>query len=269
MKKIFILIELIVMFFTFVFGKIADIPNLFNPDDETTTSVSQEELTSENQTENSDDYIEHEPPYMFYFTLENFVEFKNAYETMTEEEFGEFIYETKKYYGNANIHSREDAKRIIEMAESTTVILLDGKTENFQEMDFYVENNYMFQPVIIVDGQRHIGCSYYPPLNEKSETFLYDNVEGAEFIKEVTNGEVTAKVYFYNDEFRAEMRVNGTLIRYRVWTSTGVDSIEEFEADFARFEFAKIGDLLNEINVSDSQEETSELSSTVTTETIA
>lgn len=254
MKKILIIFELIVMFFMFIFGKTDKFPVFPYPDDgTTTTTVCEEESTSVEQTEDKNSDTDHEDcPLSFFFTPQTLAEFKHAYETMTEQEFLTFVDETKDVYGIAGINSKEDAKRILDIASSITVVLIDGKPENLREIHMYVDCGMMDTAFLVVEGERHIGFTYESPIGNQDSFPSYDDVENAEFIKEITKGDVTARVFYCRNEYCSEMWVNGTNISTSVWTSTGEQTLEEFEADFARFEFAKMSDLMADIDVSDS-----------------
>lgn len=236
MKRIFAATELTVMVFLFIFCNIGSVPALSNLSCCAIAYASEKETLTDIQSETDDEEILEDTPFMYFFTFENLAELKKAYTFLPEKIFVNLV-ENCENYGRGDILSKEHAKKIIEMAESTTVILFDGKTENSYEMDYYHGAKWMAQWISVSDG-RHIMCRYYQ--TENSTTTSNDNSDG--FVKELTKDGITAKVY-YRDEFSVEMQIDGTSMWYR---APGAQSVEEIEADFARFEFIKIKDLIND-----------------------
>ncbi|MBQ2842376.1 MAG: hypothetical protein IJE72_05020 [Clostridia bacterium] len=204
----------------------------------TETSVS----TTEKQNK---DAANEEPPYASYFTFKQLKEFKNACETMNDEELNQYITDSRNLWGSS-IHNRETALSTLDAIENTTIVLLDGDKSNFYEIHYHDERFYITQPVIMSET-KNLVCTYYTNLSEENIKTHHENTEYITYFTDVTANGVTANVYISPngdvDEFYAEMFVDGTRITYRV---TEEQTIEEFEADFARLEFVKIGDLLNE-----------------------
>ncbi len=192
-------------------------------------------LTSDTLNENS-------APQILYLTLEDIIAVETAYNNMKEEEFENFISNYPKHYNMNGIENRSDAKIILDELKETTIILLDGDKNNISEMYFYLGRNEI-QQSIIVEGDRRIVCYYYTPQNINGSSSKYSNSNQANLVKEITVNGITAKVSkFPNSElFFADISLNNTVICYRV---TEAQTIEEFEADFTRLKFVKIGDLL-------------------------
>lgn len=213
------------------------------PEEKSSTTNSKiNDLTTKNQTS---DTISKEPPYASYFTFEQLKEFKNACETMNDEELKQYINNSRNLWGSS-IHNRETALTTLKAIESTTIALLDGNKSNFHEIHYHDNRFYITQPIIMSET-KNLVCTYYTNLNEENVKTHHENTEYITYLTDVTANGVTANVYIYPnsdvDEFYAEMFVDGTRISYRV---TEEQTIEEFEADFARLKFIKIGDLLNE-----------------------
>lgn len=187
---------------------------------------------------------ENSAPQILYLTLEDIIAVETAYNNMGEEEFENFISDYPKHYNMNGIENRSDAKIILDELKETTIILLDGDKNNISEMYFYVGRNEI-QQSIIVEGDRRMVCYYYTPQNINGSSSKYSNSSQANLVKEITVNGITAKVSkFANSElFFADISLNDTVICYRV---TETQTIEEFEADFARLEFVKISDLLSE-----------------------
>lgn len=164
---------------------------------------------------------------------------------MNDEELFEYMHSKENLWGS-QIFSTEEALTYIEAIENTTVILLDGKPENLKKITFHELPLYITQPITMSDT-RNLVCTYYTNLSDDNIKTKHENNEYIWYVTAVTANGVTADVYMYPngdvDEFYAEMFVDGTRIRYRV---TEEQTIEEFEADFARLEFVKFGDLINE-----------------------
>lgn len=186
-----------------------------------------------------------EPPPVCYFTFDQLKVFKNACETMNEDEFSQFIKNSRNLL-DGSINNLETAQIALKAIEDTTVILLDGEKSNFYEIAYHEKSLYISQPVIMSET-KNLVCTYYTNLSEENVKTHHENTEYITYLTDVSVNGVTANVYIYPngdvDEFYAEMFVDGTRISYRV---TEEQTIEEFEADFARLEFVKIGDLLNE-----------------------
>lgn len=193
-------------------------------------------------TKKRDDNVSEEPPPMSFFTLEQLKKFKNACETMNDDEFIQFLDDSENL-NSSFINNREEALSVLNAIESTTIVLLDGEKSNFNEIDYYEKGSTITQPVFMSES-RNLVCCYYTNLSENNVKTQHEKLK---YIAEVTANGITAEVYLLPngdvDEFYAEMFVDGTRITYRV---TEEQTIEEFEEDFARLEFVKIGDLLEE-----------------------
>ena len=209
-----------------------------------TNSTKAENDVSTTKKQNKDKPSE-EPPYASYFTFKQLKDLKNACETMNDEELNKFITDSRNLWGSS-IHNRETALTTLEAIENTTIVLLDGDKSNFYEIHYHDERFYITQPVIMSET-KNLVCTYYTNLSEENVKTHHENTEYITYLTDVSANGVTANVYLFPngdvDEFYAEMFVDGTRISYRV---TEEQTIEEFEADFARLEFVKIGDLLNE-----------------------
>ncbi len=205
----------------------------------TATSVEHKTETVEQTkpTVHNDD-LSDEPPPVVYFTLESFAEFKQAYNTMSEKEFTEFLYTHGDHY--EDIESREKAKEIIEITENTTVPLLDGNKENFYKIAVYLESYDLFQPIIFSET-RNVGCTYYNSKTKPQAIRSFKNDGDEAFVKEVVSNGVTAKVYYEYNQYFIEFEVDETQVFGRFIET---DNVEQIEADFARLSFAKIGDLI-------------------------
>ena len=207
-----------------------------------TTNSKINKLTTKNQIS---DTISKEPPPVCYFTLEQLKMYKNACESMTEDEFIRFAKNSRNLL-DGSINNLKAAQIALNAIEDTTVILLDGEKSNFYEIAYHEKSLYISQPVIMSET-KNLVCTYYTNLSEENVKTHHENTEYITYLTDVTANGVTANVYLYPngdvDELYAEMFIDGTRITYRV---TEEQTIEEFEADFARLEFVKIGDLLNE-----------------------
>lgn len=217
---------------------------------ENTQAVAIETKTQASATEeNMADYISgsEAPPPASRFTLEQLKEYKNAYSTMNDEDFLQFVIKADNL-ADTDIRSREEGKAMVEAIENTTVVLLDADKTNFRKMN-YSELSYTISQPVKMSETRNLVCTYYTDLSEDNYKKVYENSETITYVTDITVNGVTASVYRRSnsvtgvDEFLAELFVDGTRISYRV---TEEQTIEEFEADLARLEFVKIGDLLEE-----------------------
>ena len=210
--------------------------------DKGTTNTEVNNFNSKNQSE---EIITKGSPPFCYFTLEQLKTYKNACETMSEKEFERFV-KNSRNFADSNIDNLETAQTVMKAIEDTTVILLDGEKSNFYEIAYHEKSLYISQPVIMSET-KNLVCTYYTNLSEENVKTHHENTEYITYLTDVTANGVTANVYIYPngdvDELYAEMFVDGTRITYRV---TEEQTIEEFEADFARLQFVKIGDLLKE-----------------------
>lgn len=208
-------------------------------DDTTVTTEAETNtiLATDNVNENS-------APQILFLTLDDIAEVEKAYNNMDEEEFIEYISNHPKHYGMNGIESRSDAKKVLDEVKETTVVLLDGEKSNVSEMYFYVERNEI-QQLIVVEDEKRLACYYYTPQNTNSGASKYGNVAGAVLVTEVKSNEATAEVYQFpsSELFFVDISLNDTVICYRV---TQEQTIEEFEEDFERLQFAKIEELLSQ-----------------------
>lgn len=253
MKKSFAIFSLFVLLLTVVFASPASSyaePEVSEINYETETDAP---LDSEEETED-DIYLE-EPPYMWEFTLEDLAVLKLAYEILPEKVFDLYIDYNDTIEG---VFDKKTAKRVIDILESTTVVLIDGDLESLPEMLLYVEDAWTSATVDIEKGKRFIHFWYHSPYLYGDEIFEIDNND-PEFVKEITNGDVTAGVYCVDGYYWSMMKVNGTFIKTRALSIGDEQRLEDYEADFARFEFVKIGDLLEDVYSVDSIEETGEV----------
>ncbi len=208
-------------------------PNFKYPPHYTTTQITQISGNPENN----------EPPHMSIHTLESIAELENAHKTMSATEFAQFLWDTENYWGSS-ITSQEDALKVLDEIKRTTIILLDGNKDNFEEALLYEESHFLTNTIIMNDTGNII-CTYYTPYRENVKTKTLGESQKATFIKEISANGVTADVYNFDRgdkyEIYAEILVDESRIVLRV---TEEQTIEEFESVFARLEFVKIGDLI-------------------------
>lgn len=253
MKKAVAIFGVLVLLFTFVFANTFSVSA--QPDISAQELVLEQETPTDAEEEESDeDIIYNDPPPIYSFTLEELAKLKLAYALLPENLFETYATHNEEC-GPAYIDTKEDAKKLIDSLECTTVILLDGDKESLEDMHIYVESGMTVGFIAIVEGERHIVCTSYSPYLHGDKEFEFDSADNDGFVNEITNGEVSAKVFNKDGEFWSFMKVNGTLITTRVWTATGEQTLEEFKAEFARFEFVEIGDMLKDYYIADSLKE--------------
>lgn len=165
---------------------------------------------------------------------------KKAAETMTDAEFERYLEESRLELAWLEmVNTTEKFNSLLDDIENIYVAVLDENSHNVF-LTYYVNEKRVFQSVSFSETRR-FGFDFYVNI----EPFYYANMEGAKYIKTVNTDFVKADIYIFENKtgFCADAVLGEQKFDVRV---SEVQTIEEFEADFARLEFVKIGDLLNE-----------------------
>lgn len=174
------------------------------------------------------------------FDIETLRALKKAAETMTDAEFESYLEESRlelAWFEMVNTTGKFNS--LLDDIENIYVAILDENSDDVS-LTYYVNEKRVFQSVSFSETRR-FGFDFYVNI----EPFYYANIEGSEYIKTVNTDFVKADIYTFENKtgFCADAVLGEQKFDIRV---SEAQTIEEFEADFARLTFVKIGDLLNE-----------------------
>ena len=101
---------------------------------------------------NINDTVHNSAPYIVSVTVAELRAIKNAVNTMSEEDFKEYMYEN--HYGASvnGMNTIENAKFLMEEFEETTIPVLDGNAEKIQKLSLY-RNSHCIHQLIIYDSE--------------------------------------------------------------------------------------------------------------------
>jgi len=185
------------------------------------------------------------PPYMLTVDLNDLKQIKTAVETMDEAEFTEYMSENFASEVINGMDTIESTKQILNELEETYIAVLDGKEDNVSMLSFYLEKNEIYQLVSFDDKYRMSSSSYTAQsTRQKSLKFVENSSVADSWVAEKEG--FSANLYRLENSdypFLADVLIEDT---YIVLKSKSILSFEDFKTYFARLEFVKIGDLLNE-----------------------
>ena len=194
---------------------------------------------------NINDTVHNSAPYIVSVTVAELRAIKNAVNTMSEEDFKEYMYEN--HYGASvnGMNTIENAKFLMEEFEETTIPVLDEDETCFNKLLFYHERNEI-QCVIPYTESIAMTFNIYTPKSDRKENGVFGiNNSNAVLQKELNADNILASIYKTDtkDEFFIDVFADNTYIFVR---TAGIQDIKDFEECFSRLEFVKTGDLLNE-----------------------
>lgn len=185
------------------------------------------------------------PPYMLTVDLNDLKQIKTATKTMDEAEFAEYM--SKNFAAEVvnGMNTLDKTKIILDELEGTYLPLLDGDESNFSTVSFYLGNNEVHQLTYFDKSRRIVAYSQTPKYDTQKRRLFGEYNENAVLVRTVENDLYNAKVYTTEntEHFYVDLIIGDSYIYLR---THDIQTIDEFEADFARLEFVKIGDLLNE-----------------------
>lgn len=184
------------------------------------------------------------PPYILSVNLNDLIQIKSATNSMNEADFIEFM---NKNFPNAVMNGIDDlsqAKQLLSELEKSYIPLLDGDKNNFSTISFYLESNEFHQLTYFGEKSR-IVAYVHTAENIEQSGIMFNNMENAIIVKNIETDTYSAKIYTVENKehFFVDLFIDDFYIFFR---THDVATIEEFEANFARLKFVKIGDLLNE-----------------------
>lgn len=185
-------------------------------------------------------------PLKFTGTLDELSSIKNAIDSAKPGEAPDFIWNIHNRLSLIDMTDYESSKRFYDEIASSSVPLIDNDINNFDEVNFYLEDHYFYQ-LDVFDGDKRISSKIFTPQSNIINVGVYGkNVKKAKFKKTIENDGVTADIYFVKEEniYCADVFVGDTYIFMR---SKNISTIEEFEECFLKFTFVKIGDLINRL----------------------
>lgn len=206
------------------------------------SGVSTTETLSDKSTDKSDDSEQNVGPMIISATLDELKRIKELTETISPEDFAGYMEKNEPNLAMNGFHDYDNSKMILDDLLSATIPLLDNNTKNFAEVSFYWESNHV-QQLILLDEDKRISVNMYTPKSTRQKTLQLGDEANIVLSQPVENDLYVANLYVVeNDEhFYADVSINDS---YIVLRSKNIQTLEEFEVDFARLSFVKIGDLI-------------------------
>lgn len=213
-----------------------------------TQSTTQKKHTVDNTNNNSDSYeenVQNSSPVYIFIGLDELKEVKNAYDSMTADDFQEYMENEHTDTYMTGMWDYENSTALLDEMCSTYVPVLDNNPNNLSEFAFYWKSNCIDQ-LIIFDGDERVSVIANTAKNPRTKELNLG--EEAIYIsqKNIEKDGFTARLHEVENAdypFFAEIIIDGTYIILR---SGGIDTMEEFEKCFNRLTFVQIDDLLNE-----------------------
>ena len=166
---------------------------------------------------------------------------KKAAETMNDEEF--FSYLQYNYFDaiNCDFDTPEKFLSFLEQIENIYIAKLPYDDESIKSLNYKIGQSEVFQSILMHDSLR-FAFNFYVSVEPN---FYYSTLDGSEYIKSIENNSIKADVYKTKsiEGYCADAVIYNQCANFR---ASEAQTLEEFETDFARLEFVKIGDLLNE-----------------------
>lgn len=213
---------------------------------ESTTKVKEaaKETNSVTQAVSKKDTAE-VPPYFFTIDLNELREIKQAVEMMNETEFAEYMNKNFASEVRNGMDTLNKTKSILNELEETYIVVLDGKKENVSTLTFRSENNEIYQ-LVSFDEEHRISSYSYTPENTHQKSLKINEDSSVVKSQKIEHETYSAILYELDNSdytFLAGINTEDTFIVLR---TNKIQSFEDFKTYFARLEFVKIGDLLNE-----------------------
>lgn len=212
-----------------------------------TTENNQTVDITSNTSNSSEENIQNSSPMIIFIGLDELKEVKEAYDSMTANDFQEYMENEHTDTYMTGMWNYENSTALFDELCSTYVPVLDNNSDNLSEFAFYWEINQIDQLVYFNSPQR-ASAIIYTSESTKEKNLPFTNVK-VTLAESIVKDNYTINIYdkveknIADIEFYAEVIFEDTYIVFR---SADIETAEEFSQQLNRLTFVKIGDLLNE-----------------------
>lgn len=210
-----------------------------------TTATQKRGETASHKLDKATNNAQESAPMIIFLSLDELKEIKNAFDTMEADEFQTYM---EKEHSNACMNGMWDYENSIALLDemcSTYVPVLDGNTQNVDNISFYQESNSIHQ-LLIFDNDKRASVIINTSKSTKSKELQLNNEAICISEKTIEKDNYIAHLYEYENAdycFFADVLIDDT---YIVLRSNWIETMENFENCFNRLIFVKIDDLLSE-----------------------
>lgn len=207
-----------------------------------------EEITNKGSLYEYSKNIQNSAPMIIRLTLNELAEIKNAFDSMSPDEFIEYIQSEKSRQHSGGFWDYENSKNLLEELLSTSIVLLDENSESIKGISFYWERNEIQQVVFFEEEKSVSAIIYTANCTSPKELQLGDEAE-ITASKTVEKDSWFARLYDVKNadyKFFAEIFAEDTYIILR---ANNIESFDEFEGVFSRLSFVRMSDLIKESSV--------------------
>ena len=211
-----------------------------------TTENNQTVDITSNTSNSSEENIQNSSPMIIFIGLDELKEVKEAYDSMTADDFQEYMENEHTDTYMTGMWNYENSTALFDELCSTYVPVLDNNSDNLSEFAFYWEINQIDQLVYFNSPQR-ASAIIYTSESTKEKNLPFTNVK-VTLAESIVKDNYTINIYdkveknIADIEFYAEVIFEDTYIVFR---SADIKTAEEFSQQLNRLTFVKIGDLLN------------------------
>lgn len=212
-----------------------------------TTENNQTVDITSNTSNSSEENIQNSSPMIIFIGLDELKEVKEAYDSMTADDFQEYMENEHTDTYMTGMWNYENSTALFDELCSTYVPVLDNNSDNLSEFAFYWEINQIDQLVYFNSPQR-ASAIIYTSESTKEKNLPFTNVK-VTLAESIVKDNYTINIYdkveknIADIEFYAEVIFEDTYIVFR---SADIETAEEFSQQLNRLTFVKIDDLLNE-----------------------
>ena len=212
-----------------------------------TTENNQTVDITSNTSNSSEENIQNSSPMIIFIGLDELKEVKEAYDSMTADDFQEYMENEHTDTYMTGMWNYENSTALFDELCSTYVPVLDNNSDNLSEFAFYWEINQIDQLVNFNSPQR-ASAIINTSESTKEKNLPFTNVK-VTLAESIVKDNYTINIYdkveknIADIEFYAEVIFEDTYIVFR---SADIETAEEFSQQLNRLTFVKIGDLLNE-----------------------
>ena len=218
-----------------------------SPNKTTTPNLSTTKETSSfstTKTEFSERYDESPATDTLQLDINSLKKLKKTVSSMNDTDFQTYLEENRfDFTWLETVNTIEKFNSLLHDIENIYVATLSSNINDNIYLTYYLKENTLFQSVSLSETKRFAFDFYI----EIEPLYYFSNIDGAEYIKSVNINSVKANVF----ELKSRNCLGADAIlenqKFKIHVNE-IQSIEDFEADFARLEFVKIGDLLNDPN---------------------
>ncbi len=202
--------------------------------------------TTDNNSNSSEENVQNSSPMIIFIGLDELKEVKEAYDSLTEEDFQNYMENEYVDTYMTGMWDYENSTALIDELCSTYVPVLDNNSDNLSEFAFYWEINQIDQLVYFNSPQR-ASAIIYTSESGKEKSLPFTNVK-VTLAESIVKDNYTINIYdkveknLADIEFYAEVIFEDTYIVFR---SADIETAEEFSQQLNRLTFVKIGDLIN------------------------